>query len=581
MKKKLISQLVCVTMALSLTSVSALAEETNAAAEVNEGAAEGKEEGKEEPQEEEQAAPQLNTMEQRSNAVAVQANDGETKNITKTTEGENGTNAKLVLDNAEINCPGFTAIAFKSEEDLDIELKGTNVFTANNGIASEGNLNIIGEGTLKIKGTEDGIESEGGIAVNSGTIEISDFQSVRATRAGLRAKEGDVTINGGTVTIRSEESDIHGIYASPNSKDEFGTVYIDGGKVDINVKDRGIYAGKNIVIDDKADVDVISTDDDGLHSYEGNITIGGNAVVKVVSEDDDGIYADKGKVEISGSANVTINPLTAFVISVSESPEVYSATAYGKCDTNNYDDDISKLEVKEDTELTVDRCTHIEIANAENLTVDGKIINNGTIVIPAEDCTKLTGKLTNNNMLTIIADDSVDAAEMIQGMGMEDGDGIIRVSNSDGSVSSMYTNDGTQLKTQEAIVIKDIADTTDNTPTGEYFDENGKGYSWNAATKVLTLKNIVPNKVEITSANDVTIQIVGTAYVVEEFKFFGGETFQNKTVTITGERVKARYIKSENINVVIATQKVNIEIIQNVFSLESGRLFLSSCFVGG
>ena len=323
MKKKLISQLVCVTMALSLTPVSALAEETNAAAEVNEGATEGKEEGKtepqeapkeevkeekeeikeegkEEPQEEEQAAPQLNTMEQRSNAVAVQANDGETKNITKTgltlgntdnplpteettyaagggtvtfipaippaTEGENRTNAKLVLDNAEINCPGFTAIAFKSEEDLDIELKGTNVFTANNGIASEGNLNIIGEGTLKIKGTEDGIESEGGIAVNSGTIEISDFQSVRATRAGLRAKEGDVTINGGTVTIRSEESNIHGIYASQNSKDEFGTVYIDGGKVNIKVKDREIYAGKNIVIDDKADVDVISTDDDGLHS---------------------------------------------------------------------------------------------------------------------------------------------------------------------------------------------------------------------------------------------------------------------------------------------------------------------------
>ena len=42
MKKKLISQLVCVTIALSLTSVSALAEETNAAAEVNEGAAEGR-----------------------------------------------------------------------------------------------------------------------------------------------------------------------------------------------------------------------------------------------------------------------------------------------------------------------------------------------------------------------------------------------------------------------------------------------------------------------------------------------------------------------------------------------------------
>ena len=41
MKKKLISQLVCVTIALSLTSVSALAEETNAAAEVNEGAAAG------------------------------------------------------------------------------------------------------------------------------------------------------------------------------------------------------------------------------------------------------------------------------------------------------------------------------------------------------------------------------------------------------------------------------------------------------------------------------------------------------------------------------------------------------------
>lgn len=304
---------------------------------------------------------------------------------------------------------------------------------------------------------------------------------------------------------------------------------------------------------------------EGIYAYSDNITIGDKA--KVTATGGEG-YADI--CTYKEFINNSKEPLTAFVISVSESPEVYSATAYGKCDTNNYDDDISKLEVKENTELTVDRCTHIEIANAENLTVDGKIINNGTIVIPAEDCTKLTGKLTNNNMLTIIADDSVDAAEMIQGMGMEDGDGIIRVSNSDGSVSSMYTNDGTQLKTQEAIVIKDIADATDNTPTGEYFDENGKGYSWNAATKVLISKNIVPNKVEITSVNDVTIQIVGTAYVVEEFKFFGGETFQNKTVTITGERVKARYIKSENINVVIATQKANIEIIQNVFSLESG-----------
>lgn len=304
---------------------------------------------------------------------------------------------------------------------------------------------------------------------------------------------------------------------------------------------------------------------EGIYAYSDNITIGDEA--KVTATGGEG-YADI--CTYKEFINNSKEPLTAFVISVSESQEVYSATAYGKCDTNNYDDDISKLEVKEDTELTVDRCTHIEIANAENLTVDGKIINNGTIVIPAEDCTKLTGKLTNNNMLTIIADDSVDAAEMIQGMGMEDGDGIIRVSNSDGSVSSMYTNDGTQLKTQEAIVIKDIADATDNTPTGEYFDENGKGYSWNAATKVLILKNIVPNKVEITSVNDVTIQIVGTAYVVEEFKFFGGETFQNKTVTITEERVKARYIKSENINVVIATQKANIEIIQNIFSLESG-----------
>ena len=50
MKKKLISQLVCVTIALSLTSVSALAEETNAAAEVNEGAA--KTEPQEAPKEE-------------------------------------------------------------------------------------------------------------------------------------------------------------------------------------------------------------------------------------------------------------------------------------------------------------------------------------------------------------------------------------------------------------------------------------------------------------------------------------------------------------------------------------------------
>ena len=41
----------CVTIALSLTSVSALAEETNAAAEVNEGCRRGQERRKTEPQE--------------------------------------------------------------------------------------------------------------------------------------------------------------------------------------------------------------------------------------------------------------------------------------------------------------------------------------------------------------------------------------------------------------------------------------------------------------------------------------------------------------------------------------------------
>lgn len=67
---------------------------------------------------------------------------------------------------------------------------------------------------------------------------------------------------------------------------------------------------------------------EGIYAYSDNITIGDEA--KVTATGGEG-YADI--CTYKEFINNSKESLTAFVISVSESQEVYSATAYGKCDT--------------------------------------------------------------------------------------------------------------------------------------------------------------------------------------------------------------------------------------------------------
>ena len=449
-------------------------------------------------------------------------------------------NAKLVLNNAEIdqkNGGRDSAIFF--ENNVDIEINGTNKFLALQGIISNGTINISGNGTLTVESEGYAVMADKDVVVNSGTLVLSGYNGIYAGKNvsikdgnitvipsyyGLYAYEGNITINNGTVNISSKDENTEGIVAFDRNDDKgIANIYIHGGTVNIAVDGEAIFGYDDIVIDGDANVTVKSYNDNGIYA-SGNVKIDDNARVKA-----------------DGAGN-TVDIYTAESCTVAESAKLTALVqvknnyiAYGICDNNNIVKDIDTetagtLEVKPGAEFTINAGTAVSVNEISDLTLDGKLINNGMLQIGITDTTKVPkGKIVNNGALLLaFADDEVDVGAVIREMELT-GSNLVYVQTGSGenAVQDVYTIDGTKLNQITSI------DLSNENLSGNLDTD---GYHWNNVNKILTLKDVLVSGIIDGLTDDVTIQTKGNVAISEMRNSSGGK------ITVTGNSATIMFL---------------------------------------
>ena len=178
------------------------------------------------------------------------------------------------------------------------------------GITSEQDLTVRGEGSLSIQVEDDGIQMDSGdVTIEGGTLTVSsgdhgfdlgDNITVTGGTVQMTAGDdgfnvsGDITISGGSVTIDAEDNGL-------DSGD--GSVEISGGTVEIRTEDvNGIDAWEDVVI--SGGYITIEAGEMGIHTY-GDVVISGGDL-EIGGQEYSAIFTEEGSVEISGG-NLTLN----------------------------------------------------------------------------------------------------------------------------------------------------------------------------------------------------------------------------------------------------------------------------------
>ena len=180
----------------------------------------------------------------------------------------------------------------------DLQLNGYN----GGAIKAEGKLNMTYSGNNTVTNNDDG----NGILVTSGASENAELNiqgdassTLNVTSSGdAIASDGDINIDGaGTVNATSTEFD---------AIDAEGNLTIKGsGNVNATGKSDGIRADGDITIDNSGTVAAKATKDQGIEAGE-NLTIKGGGKVVASSVKDEALLAD-GNIEISGGSQVEAN----------------------------------------------------------------------------------------------------------------------------------------------------------------------------------------------------------------------------------------------------------------------------------
>ena len=189
----------------------------------------------------------------------------------------------------------YTSTIYPLEDTLKVELLGknklVNTYSYGSGIVLEGcNLTISGTGTLDIVAGYDGIEGYGiydeeteeyvggNVTIDGGVLNIDAYDD------GIYS-DGNVVVNGGTLNIKTEDDD--GIDLNGDWE---GNLIINDGTVIIHTDDKAIDIYGSAIING-GKLDITSDTDDGF-DVDTDITVKGGIIN--INVDDDGFRADYG-----------------------------------------------------------------------------------------------------------------------------------------------------------------------------------------------------------------------------------------------------------------------------------------------
>lgn len=187
---------------------------------------------------------------------------------------------KIILDNVSITnteAESGAAIKCKENSNVTIQLVGKNTITsAEDGINSEGDIKINGDGELAVQSGDDAIHADGKLEIESGTFDLTAQEGLEATY---------IIINGGKFNINASDD---GINAASKSDTYSPTVEINGGDITI-----AMGQGDTDAIDSNGDLYINGGtlnitaqspfDYDGVAKYNGGTLIVNGETVTVIT----------------------------------------------------------------------------------------------------------------------------------------------------------------------------------------------------------------------------------------------------------------------------------------------------------
>ena len=209
---------------------------------------------------------------------------------------EAGTWAWDGADDMKLN--GYNGGAIEAEGKLNVSYSGNNTVTNNDGSGIRVSDGANENAELNIQGDA------------SSTLNVTSSSDAIASN-------GDINIDGaGTVNATSTEDD---------AIDAKGDLTIKGtGNVNATGDSDGIRADGNITIDNSGTVTAKATEDQGIDANEG-LTIKGGGKVEASSVEDEAIEVD-GNIEISGGSQVKANSEEDYAIDAEGSLTVTNAS---------------------------------------------------------------------------------------------------------------------------------------------------------------------------------------------------------------------------------------------------------------
>ena len=262
---------------------------------------------------------------------------GTAKNVSIIVDADDEDKIQLVLKDVTITNSDMPCVYVKNADKVFITTMSTNSLSVTGTFTSDGETStdavifsrddvvFNGNGSLTIQSSDNGISSKDDIKITGGTITINCVNDALETHE-------MIAVAGGNLTIKTSKDGFHAEY---DDNDTVGSVYIQGGVIQIDAGDDGIHAITNLVIDE-GNIDIkakeglegtyiqindgsvnISASDDGVNAAQKSKAFtatfemnGGELTVNMGAGDTDAIDSN-GNLYVNGGT-VTITAQSPF-----------------------------------------------------------------------------------------------------------------------------------------------------------------------------------------------------------------------------------------------------------------------------